>query len=180
MALTAKRKKYLAKWREKNREKLRRYKREWRYKHGANPNYYYSEEEKREIKRLYEKGYSLRKLGRMFDRDRGRMGEMLEREGVELRSHKEALKIWHKRNSEPADLSKKNGWRMWEWSKAVIERDGKCKNCGSTEALEAHHIEPQAKKPDKMYDVDNGVTLCHSCHLETDTYGKRLDLEKSN
>lgn len=72
---------------------------------------------------------------------------------------------------------KKVGWRLQNWSKAVILRDGKCTACGSKEILQAHHILPRSLFPDKMYDVDNGICLCEKCHKKTDTYGKRLDLK---
>lgn len=84
-------------------------------------------------------------------------------------------KAYKKKNK--GKKKKRNGWRMWEWTKDVIARDGECQVCGSKDNLEAHHILPKSKFPEKMYDLDNGVTLCHECHLKTDTYGARLDLE---
>jgi hypothetical protein len=53
-----------------------------------------------------------------------------------------------------------------EWRKSVFERDNftcqECKIVGSY--LEAHHIKPFAYFPDLRYDIDNGITLCKSCH----------------
>ena len=45
----------------------------------------------------------------------------------------------------------------------ILERDGfKCRECGSTESLEVHHIFP------KQFNVDhspqNLITLCRTCH----------------
>jgi len=55
-----------------------------------------------------------------------------------------------------------------EWRKAVFERDDytcqKCKIRGGK--LEAHHIKPFAYFSDLRYEVDNGLTLCKSCHLK--------------
>lgn len=73
--------------------------------------------------------------------------------------------------------TKHNGWKLQEWSRLVIDRDGKCKGCESKNNLEAHHILPKALYPKKIYDVNNGLTLCRKCHKKTDTYGKRLDLK---
>lgn len=59
-----------------------------------------------------------------------------------------------------------------EWRMKVFERDGfTCQKCGSTKNLEAHHKKEQSKYPDLIYDIDNGITLCHECHKETDNYG---------
>jgi len=49
------------------------------------------------------------------------------------------------------------------WSKLVINRDTKCRNCGLKEKLSAHHIRERTHKTTK-YDVDNGLCLCWPCH----------------
>lgn len=52
-----------------------------------------------------------------------------------------------------------------KWAVAVKERDGyKCRVCGSSERLNAHHIKYKAKVPEKATEIDNGITLCRSCH----------------
>jgi len=50
------------------------------------------------------------------------------------------------------------------WREAVIKRDGKCVICGETKHLNAHHIDHATYFPEKRFDIDNGVTLCHNCH----------------
>lgn len=167
MALLEERKEYLAKWRSKNRDRIRKKATEWRLKQGMNPNRYYRDEEIKKITSLYLEGRSLRELGEMFGRDRGRMKEMLVRNGIKTRNHKEAqslLRIPH---------PKRCGWRLQEWRNKVIQRDGKCTQCGSVENLEAHHLIRKVDDWRKAYDVTNGVTLCHKCHKKTDTYGKK-------
>lgn len=164
---------YYKNWAKNNRDKLAANNRRWRYKHGANPNYYYSKTEKQKIIKLYQEGKSARQLGKMFNRDSGRLRKMLKREGIKLRTHREALALKINPNR---DKTKHNGWRLQEWSRKVIERDGKCKGCDSEENLEAHHVLPKGLYPEKIYDANNGITLCHKCHKRTDTYGKRLDL----
>lgn len=52
------------------------------------------------------------------------------------------------------------------WSRAVKERDGwKCRVCGSSERLQAHHISFARNDPERILDIDNGITLCHKHHL---------------
>jgi len=167
MALTKERKEYLAKWRNKNRDKIRKKATEWRLKQGIDPNRYYKEEEIVKITSLYKEGCSLMTLGKMFNRDRGRMKGMLVRNGVTLRTHAEALALLRVPHPERC------GWRLQEWSRKVIQRDGKCTQCGSTEKLEAHHLIKRVDDWRKAYDISNGITLCHKCHTKTDTYGKK-------
>ena len=52
------------------------------------------------------------------------------------------------------------------WRRKVLERDGyKCLKCGEKETrLVAHHIKSFKSFPDFRLDVDNGATLCDSCH----------------
>lgn len=63
-----------------------------------------------------------------------------------------------------------------EWRKRVFERDlytcQKCKKVGGY--LEADHIKPFSLYPELRLNINNGRTLCHDCHTETETYGWRL------
>jgi hypothetical protein len=95
-----------------------------------------------------------------------------------------------------------------EWIKSVYKRDGYlCQNCKKKSSIiDVHHIIPFYKilqeflkqysqfSPieDKetlvrlaityqpFWDISNGLTLCRKCHTQTDTYGKRMDLENEN
>lgn len=63
------------------------------------------------------------------------------------------------------------------WREAVFIRDGrKCVVCGykgsKSNPLQADHILAKSLHPDKMYDVNNGRTLCLRCHKKTETYGR--------
>lgn len=52
-----------------------------------------------------------------------------------------------------------------QWRKAVLERDNHtCLDCGATEGLDAHHIQPIFDYPEGVFEVDNGLTLCKDCH----------------
>lgn len=65
------------------------------------------------------------------------------------------------------------------WRTAVFVRDQyTCQNCGDksgnghTVSLEADHIKPFAFFPELRLAIDNGRTLCRSCHMKTDTWGR--------
>lgn len=55
-----------------------------------------------------------------------------------------------------------------EWRTSVFERDKyRCVNCGKVGGeLQAHHIKSYAKHKDLRLDINNGVTLCKSCHKD--------------
>ena len=61
-----------------------------------------------------------------------------------------------------------------KWKKEIIKRDSrKCFICDSTKKLEFHHKLSWKDYPDKRYDADNGLILCHGCHIKTESYGRR-------
>jgi len=53
-----------------------------------------------------------------------------------------------------------------DWREAVFERDDyACQLCGDRGAyIHPHHIKYFATNPDHRFDIDNGMTLCRSCH----------------
>lgn len=57
----------------------------------------------------------------------------------------------------------------YRWRNAVYERDGYiCQHCGDGRGhnLNAHHIYNYTEYPDLRTNIDNGITLCKSCHKE--------------
>jgi 5-methylcytosine-specific restriction endonuclease McrA len=54
-----------------------------------------------------------------------------------------------------------------EWRTAVFSRDGyKClmPGCCASRNLQAHHIKTKSSRPDLIFDLTNGITLCKKCH----------------
>lgn len=56
-------------------------------------------------------------------------------------------------------------FRYTRWRDAVFKRDNyTCQLCGGVGEMNAHHIFFWAMFKDKRYHIDNGITLCVSCH----------------
>lgn len=59
----------------------------------------------------------------------------------------------------------RNDPRLRDWRCSVLRRDKHtCQCCESKNDLEAHHIQNFSKKKRLRHKVDNGITLCKSCH----------------
>lgn len=73
----------------------------------------------------------------------------------------------------PSNHLIRNSFEYKLWRKAVFERDNfTCRACGKVGGvLNADHIKPFAWFPELRFAIDNGRTLCVSCHRKTDTYG---------
>jgi 5-methylcytosine-specific restriction endonuclease McrA len=53
---------------------------------------------------------------------------------------------------------------LQQWRATVMSRDlNTCRHCGKKGKV-AHHIKPKSKYKKLALDIENGVTLCHTCH----------------
>lgn len=71
---------------------------------------------------------------------------------------------WYENNGIGETAKKRNNYAYRQWRKRVLARDKVCQMCGGSKKLVAHHIKEFAKYPLFRFDVNNGVTLCESCH----------------
>lgn len=76
-------------------------------------------------------------------------------------------KVRTKRNKftwEKTESQLRKDWRYKIWREEVLKRDVVCQHCGSDKKLVAHHKKKLSDYPEHAFDVDNGMTLCASCH----------------
>jgi hypothetical protein len=65
-----------------------------------------------------------------------------------------------------------NSSKFKKWRLSVLDRDGhRCKLCGASGKLDAHHIIPLSETTLTAFLVMNGVSLCRKCHSKTDSFG---------
>lgn len=61
------------------------------------------------------------------------------------------------------------GYALQSWSTSVKQRDDyTCQHCHTDllfEESKAHHIVAKSNFPQYAFDLDNGITLCHTCHM---------------
>ena len=70
-------------------------------------------------------------------------------------------------NWKPETRRKQRRGKHGSWADKVMSRDnGTCQVCSSKEQLQAHHIKSYADHPESRWDVENGLTVCFTCHLK--------------
>ena len=74
------------------------------------------------------------------------------------------------------DWNKKDRFTSYSyknWRKKVLKRDGnKCVKCNSDKKLHVHHIVPWIENEELRFDMNNGMTLCNSCHGKEEGFKK--------
>jgi hypothetical protein len=74
----------------------------------------------------------------------------------------------------PLNFAARTSFEYKQWRKSVFERDNyTCLMCGDNKGgnLEADHIKPFSTHIEIRFSIENGRTLCKSCHKKTDTWG---------
>lgn len=92
-------------------------------------------------------------------------------------------KVRHETHRKPPEACKTDESKIWrkrieykDWRDVVYSRDDYiCQHCEATSVeLNCHHILNFADHISERFDVDNGITLCKSCHkLFHKYYGKK-------
>lgn len=93
--------------------------------------------------------------------------------------------------SKPLDKLIRHSVHYKLWRETIFERDNfTCQKCGIRGGvLRVDHIKPfalilfqnniktfdEATACDELWNVKNGRTLCHNCHLTTKTYGRKIN-----
>jgi hypothetical protein len=83
-------------------------------------------------------------------------------------SPKTEFKFINGNTSQYMKLKNKYSVKLRYWRNGVYERDKHtCQDCKKTGCvLNAHHLVPFVEVPEKRFDLDNGITLCVSCHIK--------------
>lgn len=82
---------------------------------------------------------------------------------------------WNPLKTDEERVSQRSDPNLKTWRNEVFIRDGfSCRKCGDCTGgnLNAHHISPYWNHADLRTDLNNGITLCQSCHTRFHTeYG---------
>ena len=112
-------------------------------------------------KKCYSARYATGKpnLGRF---KKGQISKIKGKPAYPKRTEPKYIKKGREPKSENVFCVKKSTWAL-----NVKTRDEfKCTKCGSEKNIQAHHIVPWKEDMDKRFDLDNGITLCSSCHMK--------------
>ena len=70
-----------------------------------------------------------------------------------------------KGNKVSDEVRERRSYIAKKWRALILERDSnKCQKCANVKNLHVHHIKEFKDYPDLRWDVNNGITVCVSCH----------------
>lgn len=124
----------------------------------------------KEIVRLYlEEDMSIKSIADKLKVNFTVINSRLRSSGIKLKD-KYQLPKWKK-------IPKFQG-RLIQWQGKIIERDNFiCLWCKTDKLLETHHIIPirNIKEEYLLFSLENGITLCHSCHQKVKWKEKQFE-----
>lgn len=77
---------------------------------------------------------------------------------------------WNWKGGKSSEKHLLRGQIQWKnWRNLIFERDNyTCQECGKKKCyLEPHHIIPIREDKTKLFEINNGITLCRPCHQKT-------------
>lgn len=136
-----------------------------------------TEEHKKKISEAHKgKKYSPETIKKMSDSAKKRKATPETRRKMSEALRGEKCHLWRGGKTQETKLIRMTvEYKLWR--EAVFIRDKyTCVWCGNNKSgnLNADHIKPFAYFPELRFSIDNGRTLCVSCHRTTDTYGNKL------
>lgn len=185
--LTEKTKEKMSKIR-KGRKKTKEHKRKIGIANSISMKRYYSTEEGRENALLLSRKMKGKKLS-IESRQKISIALKGKKKIPFTEEHKRNLSKALYKGKSPIISLLRGSLKYREWRDFVFERDNYiCQKCHEqSKKIEAHHIESFAKlihknnissreqaiNCEELWNINNGVTLCVSCHKLTDNYGNR-------
>lgn len=95
--------------------------------------------------------------------------DVLEKANAKKRGIKQSKEVVERRAAGNRKHGKsRQSWNYQEWRRKVLERDNnQCVECGiSKNKMHCDHIIPWKDNENLRFSIDNGQTLCPSCHLK--------------
>lgn len=129
--------------------------------------------DKNAILELYAKLKNVLQVSKIYDVSFDTVKRLLKKRGIEIIQYVnkgDEHWNWHG-GTTPEREAKRKSTEYKLWRKKVYARDNfKCCICESKENINAHHIIAIYNDESKIFDLNNGITLCQKCHEKT--YGK--------
>ena len=139
----------------------------------SRPTNKFSDEIQQQAIKMYLRKIDCKTIAKKLSVSRRIVHHWLKKSNIELRPTLGELTSQWKGGASPANALIRNSKKMQEWRLSVFNRDHfTCLSCGQVGGyLEAHHILSFSQYIKLRFNVDNGTTLCRSCHFKI--HGKK-------